>query len=532
MPLMISAEFLLGFYQGSDRRGAAEAYPSPVRLQMAFIDAAHGRSESTMLTDVELAAIIWLEDHTPDAILLPETTIADSGARSYRDKGLIAKGKVKGAVAVKKDAVDATRISAIAGPIRWWWAETPSAEVCEALASIAHDVPYLGERIAPVRLTVESGRERPSGAHERVIDRRLGDTAPSFLVPLPGRYAALQTAFETTSAAKSPSESADGVSTSEAERPSPVFADRTRSLAYSPPEPLIPDTPWPFAIRIRVQTDQDGGLWAPRAEEYVSWCVALHRTLTRFIGDDAAPLVTGRYVDVPGAPTPRPANRLAIQIIPPRFTEEDEGASFLLMIPQGADPSEVNRVRAAVQRISSIYRRRDKELSVRRSANGAIEEIDLSTFWPAPAPGTVRWWAPTPTMVAEGGPSRRREDRRWTADDAVRLAVAFVWRDALGVAQGRAAVRNASYVDAVTAQGVRTSGAWRDNDRDPKFFAHRIPEGQVITCIRSLVDLGELSNTTSLVAIGQSRHLGGGLLHPVDLPSAMLDQNGVPAWSR
>ena len=42
-------------------------------------------------------------------------------------------------------------------------------------------------------------------------------------------------------------------------------------------------------------------------------------------------------------------------------------------------------------------------------------------------------------------------------------------------------------------------------------------------CWTGLVDLGTLAPPTAVVAVGQSRHLGGGLLEPVDVPDALYD---------
>lgn len=531
MPLTITAEFRLGFYQGSDARGAPERYPSPARLHAALVSAAHSRVSDGKLPLRDLRALQWIEDHAPDAILLPESVMAPSAVRSYRDKGLVTKGRTKGSLAAKKSAEDATRISALSGPIAWWWNEEPEAEIVDALVGISSDVPYLGESIAPVRLIVDGLAPRPEGAHQRVDDAKLGDPSPTFRVPATGRYEALQKSYEALGSARTPTESSDATSSSESERSDAVVSSWTRVVAYAPPAPSVPNAPWPFGIRIRVRTGRDHGLWRPSTEEYVRWCVVLHRALIRLIGDEAAPVVTGRYVPVDGVVAHRPANRLAIQIMPPRVGE-DEGASFLLMIPRDADPAEVERVRAAVRYISKLYRSRGHELTVQRDEHGELEELDLMRFWEPPTPGTVRWWAPSPTLIGEGGQSRRKEDARWTAADAVGLAIGFVWRDELGAPTGRVAQRNAAYLSAVEQRGVRVVGAWRDTSIDPRHFAHRVPEGQPITCLRALVQLGDLAEQSQLTAIGQSRHLGGGLLLPVDIPVAALDAEGAPIWMR
>jgi CRISPR-associated protein Csb2 len=50
-------------------------------------------------------------------------------------------------------------------------------------------------------------------------------------------------------------------------------------------------------------------------------------------------------------------------------------------------------------------------------------------------------------------------------------------------------------------------------------YVHRTAEGTVIQPYRATVRLGGLAGQQTVVAIGQSRHLGGGLLVPLDLPA-------------
>ena len=48
-------------------------------------------------------------------------------------------------------------------------------------------------------------------------------------------------------------------------------------------------------------------------------------------------------------------------------------------------------------------------------------------------------------------------------------------------------------------------------------YAHAVPADLVVQPYRAWVDLGQLAGSRSVIAIGQSRHLGGGLLIPVDV---------------
>lgn len=519
MPLVISAEFRFGFYQGRDSSGAPERYPSPARLHAALVSAAHGRVAGHELDERTLSALTWFEQHAPDAVSLPESILSRPDARSYRDKGLVAKDKVKGALAAKKDSELATRVSALAGPVRWWWQATPDQESLAVLHEIAAEVAYLGEAASQVRLCVDEGAQYPEDSHRRIPVRRLGDTSPTFLVAAPGRYEHLQEAYSRLISAKPPSERGDAYSTSEVERADATVIAGVRTEAYEPPTPKTPDAPWPRGIRLHVRT-RHGEPWSPASEEYVRWCVVLHRALVRFIGDDAPAVVTGKYLAPGREAVHRPANRLAIQIIPPLPGEVDEGFGFLLMIPRDADPVEVEQIRSAARRLQTLFRNRQQELHVVEADDESMD-IDLTRFWHEPPPGTMRWWMPTPTMIAEGGPSRRVQSR-WTAEDAIRLAVAFVWRDQFGAHGGPAARRNVDLAAGAAARGVRAPSARRDVALNPPDFAHRVAETQTITCVSGQLSLGDLASARQLVAIGQSRHLGGGLLWPVDLPIAAL----------
>ena len=49
-------------------------------------------------------------------------------------------------------------------------------------------------------------------------------------------------------------------------------------------------------------------------------------------------------------------------------------------------------------------------------------------------------------------------------------------------------------------------------------YVHRVNEHAVVRPYRATVSLGDLAGDGVVQAIGQSRHLGGGLLVPLDVP--------------
>ena len=108
--------------------------------------------------------------------------------------------------------------------------------------------------------------------------------------------------------------------------------------------------------------------------------------------------------------------------------------------------------------------------------------------------------------------------RGWTLADAIALSAGLVWRDELGLSRtGRsrpawfAALREAASehgVQAVNVRMIASSSAER--------FVHRTNPGTLVRPYHAIIDLGGLAGEEALTAIGQSRHLGGGLLIPVD----------------
>lgn len=57
--------------------------------------------------------------------------------------------------------------------------------------------------------------------------------------------------------------------------------------------------------------------------------------------------------------------------------------------------------------------------------------------------------------------------------------------------------------------------------RNPSFYAHKMPHGMTAQPYTALISAGDLLADTGVAAVGQSRHLGGGLLVPADLPAEL-----------
>jgi CRISPR-associated protein Csb2 len=55
---------------------------------------------------------------------------------------------------------------------------------------------------------------------------------------------------------------------------------------------------------------------------------------------------------------------------------------------------------------------------------------------------------------------------------------------------------------------------------------HKVHPDTVVQPYRAVLDLGDLAGPRTITAVGQSRHLGGGLLVPRDLPAAIAQRMG------
>jgi CRISPR-associated protein Csb2 len=141
---------------------------------------------------------------------------------------------------------------------------------------------------------------------------------------------------------------------------------------------------------------------------------------------------------------------------------------------------------------------------------GAPDLGSALPFWEGPS-GLMGTEVP---MVLDAPGTPRRAP--WTLDDAVICSVGYAMRGVLepeGLAwEGGWAFRRALVTDlrerGVDARARRVlSGAAR--------FSHRAREGDLLVAVDAIVRLGELGTGEGLLALGRSRHLGGGLLRPL-----------------
>ena len=504
MPFAIVAEFPLGTYRGHRSDGGLDPLPSPARLHAALLSAAGQGPRADPIGDrlapraTDRAALTWLETHAPDAISTPPSVQDDGLALAFRAEGFFGTRGKQRVLAARKDRAGSV---ALAAPMAWLWDDVPPPEVADTLAELCRDVSHLGTAESPVVLRVDAA----TPTHRLDPDASLfaGDGL-EFEIPRPGRTAALERAYATL-AGRTPSAAADEAHGTEKAQTSPVERSALTLVRYVALEAPPPVAPWPTVVLLPIDESLP-------ADVRVAWSVALHRALISRIGDGAPTLVTGRYE--PGVA--RPANRLAIQYVPssiPAAPAFGTVGAFALLIPD-ADPADLATLDRAVRDLGEV------RLKPRRPVrlDHGIRIIDGDAFW-APVPGGhARVWVTATAAIPESRPVRGRS---WTIGDAALLSVGLALRDRFD----RPAKRTAWYealVSGVAEAGAAVLEAHKLNSADGRRFVHHVAPETAVQPYRAALRLGTLVGERTILAIGQSRHLGGGLLTPLDLPTAFL----------
>jgi CRISPR-associated protein Csb2 len=507
----IIATFPLGTYTGHKRDGSPDPFPDAARLHAALLNAA-GQGSAAVLdrnelrpSDQAIGALKWVEENPPTGIRMPRIVrVAEGTSIAYRAEGVIR--REGGRWVDKKVTRPISDGIAVDGPFGWCWDTEVPANVKDTLTELCADVSCLGEATSPVVLEV--------GEVEPTEVRRPGATAfeaggRRVRAASPGRVESLMQAHQAARPAKHPSASDDRHKTTEEAIPSPVESRGLTELRYVSPEPAPPVAPWQQVILLEVD--------APIAHaERLGWCVALHRAIISRIGLGAPPLMTGKY----GRAVPAPANRLAIQYLDQSLIAV-HGArtpALALLIPRDADAEDLLVLHKAVAGLTNLKSRYgERKIEFNGLGIGATE------FWGPPPPEHRRLWLTHPVSIPETRPQRGDKSRpAWTLDDAALLSLGFVWRDELG-ATGNGSSKYHDLVARVKERGAKVLSARLVPTRDAAKYVHKLPEGVVAQPYRATIDLGSLTSPRTLIAVGQTRHLGGGLLVPIDVPADAAD---------
>lgn len=520
MAFTITADLPLGTYRGAGADGRVEAVPAVSRLYSALLSAAGFGPRAIAAGEGMLGpceadelALRWLEENPPDGVSVPTLHVNRGRAIAFRSDGTIK--KTKGSVSFKKLPKSPDTSVAVGGMFAWTWSARPPQTVVAALEALCADVAYLGTSESPVRLQI-SHDETPAPTH--VLDTEAGLFARTgghdVELPLTGRLAELRTAHRAGAAV--PSQAKDRWTTDEVSRSEIPTRTAVALARYAPTASPPADVPWPQVLLLSLDPWADNERPAAREvvpeRERVRLAVNVHRALISAIGEGAPPLVTGIYPDQAGAAR-RPANRLAIQVLEEAMPVDLGGApaAVALLVPQDADPTDLDVLAAAIASLRFV-----RGAGGRRYGITGVRAVSGATFWAPKPPGTMRLWATAPPAIPD---TRGASGGSWTFAHAALLSLGYVWRDQLPPVAGRGDARQRATVDAVSVAGAAVVRAAPLRQSDVRPYVHKVNEHAVVRPYRAQLWLGDLCPDQVVQAIGQTRHLGGGLLVPVDLPA-------------
>jgi len=577
MAFAISAYFPLGFYQGSDSGGRPESYPSPNRLYSALVSTAYltfGFEKNEVdcgLTDAQIHdALAWFEGNPPQKILFPRCIKAESKAIAYRNKGNVQnekkpKDKVSPSAAYIATAYEQHPESGVL--LTWIWHENPASAVSKTLDLLCAEVPYLGEACSAVRLETHENYDLPNGVEKQVWTLssdsplkaiRKGGRSVSY--PKEGRLDDLKQAFT----AANPQPKGKKKLSVRGKEEEQNFLNEYKPLQTEGKarylSSAVQDTgkntlkaPWAIGFYLEIeqvegkQEQDDQVRWEPRESEFVGWAVALHRFLVKQWGADPARALVGKYA----SDMKRPANNVSIQIIDSDFKRQyDErirediaklSPGFLILLPDDMPKDDVQKLWDTCNRVKgkSLYCASGKP-TLRL---GRVTMFDAEHFWRPAIEGMCRYWTIRPMAIAETRPiPDARQHRRWGVYEALCLALGHVWRSQYPQSsEGSREERYWSVVDAVKMKASHfriysSHAVHRVNMTD---YAHHLGASNILHGMNALIAISDAADSLdcAAMAIGQSRHLGGGFLVPVDLPASSVQQDedfgkGVPTWLR
>ncbi|HEX7661307.1 MAG TPA: type I-U CRISPR-associated protein Csb2 [Pseudonocardiaceae bacterium] len=512
----ITAHYPLGTYRGHRPDLAPDRLPSVARLQAALLCAAGFGPRATEYEgglgpcDADEVALRWLEENPPTDIHIPELRVSGNDAIAYRDDGTIGKsGKAK---AIRKLPKQDAAV-AVHGKFVWSWREPPPEPVADALRELCPDVPHLGTAESPVVLAVSEDAAEPT--HEYVPGATMFTPAAGSAIDIPkaGRVAELRRAFGAERTGKVGS---DRAGTDERSLSPVPPRQAIRTARYRPVGRRTADVPWAEVLLVPLDK-------RIAERDRVRVAVAAHRTLIKILDRQSPPILTGNYADG----TRRPPNRVALQILdrdcPVNLPGQADALAVLL--PSGAASAELEVLYHAVSALRTLRPVGPVADRVIAAAGAEAEVVPGDRLWHEPAPGMVRLWRTCPPAVPD-----TRGYPGWNFSHAALLSLGFVWQgtELLPAPPGRGAARHNRIVEAVSdasAVVLRTEPVRRSDVDD---YVHKIHEDAVVRPYRATLTLGDLGGPTTIQAIGQCRHLGGGLLVPYDLPEGTV-LGGEPA---
>ncbi len=492
----------MGVYLGHGRDRTPEAIPSFGRLYSALVHAAATGVSSRQDADEEgisasaRRSLQWLEQNPPIGMRLP---LLQPGRRfssvAYRKEGVFkTEGGDKNYKVTERTVGEGTAVS---GPMSWIWQDTFPHEVGSALDKICADVGCLGEASSMVILELETGVE-PT----HLLTATRGFFTPGgteIEVPAPGRLEQLELQHAIARPKKMPTASADRHSFSAMpSSESPVTAGLVKRRLVPLGHQSSSDVPWDRVIAVPIEHGP-----RVRAEDHVAFAVAMHRALISVIGPGAPASVTGRY-DENVKPPP---NRLAIHYLPegaPTCEGLEHVAHALLLLPSDMSIPDMDVLAEALTRLRVVRSRMGKFVLA-----SDVMFLDGARFWKDSRSGNPRVWQISPAAVPE----------RWavgrTQADVYRETIAWSVGNVLKGLPNLEIPDNATLrLEKLTELGLEIESAKPLATRHPAKYVHRTNRNLPVIPYVGRIHLGELLPSTAITAIGQSRHLGGGLLVP------------------
>lgn len=550
-PAEIGITFNDSLYVGASAGAVAERFPHPARLHAALLATAATGSLSVAETSGKrptgrsasaraLETLRWLEHHPPEAIGLP---VFYDPPRNRSHKVFAERGAAKDC-RTHPTAIMSNNGQALHGELVYHWSDVPDEHIA-VLNVLAAEMAYLGTSRSTVSAVLRTGAQcaLPAPEHDRVIVLEPG-TAPSrkhslaLRTATAGRTDVLCEAYRLEQQAlldqlnskkghSAPSKNPQPDEHDTRAPGTPIARMRASHLARRNYRRVAARlrAPWGRVFVVPLDSPVAG-------HQAVEAAVRTHRTLVAIIGTDCPSAISGVYAD----DEPKAANHTMIQplpapLAPTHLRQRHPDAPTLLLVAAPADigPEDLALLESAV----GVLSRAGRKLAGGRnrvvddlppiSPTGGYSTVEAETFW-ADDPAAERDEdAPAPMASANARIVYPVAINEITADvdSIVQIGLAGVFRQRLISETGGAPL------------GLRqTLTEWRrlcaSNDiavghselviEDLGAYLHKLPRNDRLHLApyRARIELDELVGPDALVAIGQTRHLGGGLLVPAE----------------
>lgn len=510
MPLTVTARWPGSFYLGHTPDGTPEPLPTPARVFSALVHSAgtahrvcadaDGHPDFVNLDRDIVDALLWLEHNPPNAMHLPsfpDFIPADRSlaSKAYRRDGVLLKEDKR--IVDKTTSRPTGDASWCSAPVAWFWEQSPPPGTVETLDALCADISHLGEGDSPAILEVFSSDTPPLAATHRIAETSFFDrSGAEITLAAPGRLAALERQYRVGYPDKRPTAAQDRHNLTTRPHSEQPESAGLRPARLIPFDAQVDTVPWPEVVLLPVL---DGPVVLP--EKRVAVAVHLHRALIAAIGQECPPSITGKY----GQNAERPANRVALHYLPvglPLARGEAGCAHFAVLVPQGIPDAEKALLYDGIDRL------RDLRTRVGTFKIGDMELVDGAEFWSPNEPGQSREWRVDPVAIPER--VVRGVDPFDQFSRAALLSLTNVFRNDLDLSS-TVDPRQAWIVD----HDIDVLEAEPYLCLDPTRFVHRTNHRIPAAPYTARLDLGTALPDTAICAIGQSRHLGGGLLVPV-----------------